>query len=123
MILAGRQRTFLEGMKLFEYAALKYGWYFTTGFLKLSAVSCIALYAVLHQEVVTQSDIVDALQTVRPFTASTLEVAASDSLKGVWWNTLSGSCVVPHICILHLSDWQSISCLESILLLCCSEWR
>ena len=94
---AGEPTYVIEGTKFFEYYVQKYGYYFTTGFIKTSALTAMGLYLCLYQNWVTQGDIVEFLQAVKPFSGSTMSIAQSSSLYDVWWNTFMGSCITPMI--------------------------
>ena len=87
----------VEGTKFFEYYTTKYGYFWTVGFIKISILSSLSLYLCLHQSILTQSDLIDIAQTLRPFDPSNLRIAQSNALSEVCWNTLCGTCLFPII--------------------------
>merc|ERR1712154_286268 len=85
----------VEGSKYFEYFVTKYAYFFSVGFLKISILCSMSLYLVLSQNYMEQNEIIDLLQTLRPFHSSTIQIAKSDQLHDICWNALFGSCLMP----------------------------
>ena len=94
---SGEQTYVIEGQKFFEYYIHKYGYYFSSGFMKISVLTGFGLYLCLYQNYVTQEQIIDALQLYKPYNYGTIKIASSDNMYDIWWNTLTNSCLTPMI--------------------------